>query len=135
MTSAGRAVLVRGRARQSVRPLPGSAMTRAQPRQRREPRLGRAGLAPAGTFEPHPQVEPRRLAGDRIGVERPLPRRVRRQALADEVVQQKTLRASGASASRLQAPARLPIAFQVQTVSRCTPSIVLGCDLIAPLRL
>ena len=40
--------------------------------------------------------------------------------------------ASGASAASDQAPARLPIAFQVQTVSAAQPSISLSWALVRP---
>ena len=41
--------------------------------------------------------------------------------------------ASDAPGSRFQAPARLPMAFQVQTVSLLTPSICFAWTLIRPL--
>ena len=83
------------------------------------------GLARRHSIDAHAQIIPRSLAGNRVGIGI-LVAPVRRQKLRDQVVEVGMLCGySGAAGSRFQAPTRLPIAFQVQTVSRLTPSISL----------
>ena len=59
----------------------------------------------------------------------------RGQILGDHVVEQEALREFRRVVDRFQAPARLPIAFQVQTVSGLTPSISRTWHFTRPVRL
>ena len=90
------------------------------------------GSSPASSgahlLDAHLEVVPGRLPGHRIGVGVAMAVRLRRQQFGDDVVEQEAAAwTSGASAARFQAPARLPMAFQVHTVSGLTPSISLIC--------
>ena len=86
----------------------------------------KAGRAGAGferrrLLDAHPQIVPGGLAGDRVGIGVVIAA-IRRQQFRDQVVEQKAPCGTRASpGSRSQAPARLPIAFQVHTVSRVDP--------------
>ena len=93
--------------------------------QRREAR--RAACSQRRLLDPDAEVVPRRLAGDRVGVGVAVAALVSRQQFGDQVVEQEALASpSGASLRRSRRRARLPIAFQVQTVSGLTPSISCG---------
>ena len=99
---------------------------------RREGRFARL-VAGVGLFDAHAQVVPGRLAGDRIGI-RPAHAVAAARGSSSLIrwLSRKPFVASGASGDSAQAPLRLPMAFQVQTVWPLTASMRATGTLIRP---